>query len=83
MAESRNRSEWTRFSPLLALTANAHRDPKKKSSPFSISDFDPYAERREIKDKRTVTMGELKRMIPDLPVKEFKASEIRVKHASG
>jgi len=42
MAEARERSEWARMSALLALTANAHRDPKK-SRPFKPGDFDPFA----------------------------------------
>jgi len=44
MAEGRERSEWARMSALLALIANAHRDPKK-SRAFKPGDFDPYARR--------------------------------------
>ena len=29
MTESRERSEWGRLSNLMALVANAHRDPKR------------------------------------------------------
>jgi len=42
MAEARQRSEWARTSTLLALIANAHRDPKKTRA-FKPSDFDPFA----------------------------------------
>lgn len=44
MAEARERSEWGRTSALLALIANAHRDPKKTRA-FKPGDFDPYAQR--------------------------------------
>lgn len=36
------RDEWVRTSSLLALIANAHRDPKKTRA-FKPSDFDPFA----------------------------------------
>ncbi len=42
MAEARERSGWARASALLALIANAHRDPKKTRA-FKPGDFDPYA----------------------------------------
>lgn len=45
MAESRERSEWSRMSQLLALTANVHRDPKR-SPPVKPSDCNPF-ERRD------------------------------------
>ena len=45
MAEGRERSEWARASALLALIANAHRDPRK-SRPFKPGDFDPFARPR-------------------------------------
>lgn len=48
MAEGRERSEWARSSVLLALLANAHRDPKKTRA-FKPSDFDPFAQRAEAK----------------------------------
>lgn len=42
MAESRERSEWGRLSNLMALVANAHRDPKR-SSTVRPERFNPYA----------------------------------------
>ena len=42
MAEARERSEWARTSAMLALIANAHRDPKKTRA-FKPGDFDPFA----------------------------------------
>ncbi|MCK6458118.1 MAG: hypothetical protein L6Q92_16510 [Phycisphaerae bacterium] len=44
MAEARMRDEWARTSSLLALIANAHRDPKKTRA-FKPGDFDPFARR--------------------------------------
>ena len=41
MAEGRGQIEWAQTSALLALTANAHRDPKKTRA-FKPSDFNPY-----------------------------------------
>lgn len=42
MAEGRLRDEWSRTSSLLAMIANAHRDPRK-GRPFKPGDFDPFA----------------------------------------
>lgn len=44
MAEGRDRSEWRRFSALMALIHNVNCS--KKSDAKRPSDFDPYAERR-------------------------------------
>lgn len=41
MAEGHGRDAWGRLSVLLALTANAHRDPKKGRA-FKPTDFDPF-----------------------------------------
>ncbi len=42
MSESRRREQWSRTSALMALIANANRDPKR-SRIFRPSDFDPFA----------------------------------------
>lgn len=42
MAEARMRDAWARTSSLMALIANAHRDPKKTRA-FRPSNFDPFA----------------------------------------
>lgn len=44
MAEGRGRLEWGQTAALLALLANAHRDPRK-GRPLTPADFDPYARR--------------------------------------
>ena len=47
MAEARSRERWHHTSALLALTANIHRDRRKKPSPYKPEDFNPYYRRRE------------------------------------
>ena len=46
MAEARSRQRWAHTSSLLALLANAHRDPKK-NRPFTPADFNPHAKKSE------------------------------------
>lgn len=50
MAEGRRKDAWSHTSALLALIANAHRDPKK-SKPFEPDDFSPFANRRRCEPK--------------------------------
>ena len=45
MAEAKAASEWAQTSAVLALIANAHRDPKK-SRVFSPLDFNPLENRK-------------------------------------
>ena len=44
MAEAKAQSEWAHTSALMALFANAHRDPKKTRA-FTPSDFKPLQAR--------------------------------------
>ena len=37
---------WLPWATLLALTANIHRDPKKRRSPVSTADFHPLEPRK-------------------------------------
>ena len=46
MAEARSKDNWQHPAALLALLANAHRDPKK-TGPFKPDDFNPFAETTE------------------------------------
>lgn len=43
MAEGVSRLAWAQTSALIAATFNVNRDKKKKPSPFSPDDFDPWA----------------------------------------
>ena len=49
MTESRERSEWNRLSHLMALVANCHRDPNKRSS-ARPEQFNPYAGRERFSE---------------------------------
>lgn len=62
MAEARQRDEWARTSSLMALIANAHRNPKR-SRAFKPSDFDPLGPRRHEAPK--VGVGILKQVFVD------------------
>jgi len=44
MAEGRVEEAWSRTATLMALIANAHRDPKK-GRVFQPTDFNPFSER--------------------------------------
>jgi hypothetical protein len=46
MAEARSRERWAHTSSLLALLANAHRDPKRTRA-FVPADFNPHAKKAE------------------------------------
>ena len=46
MAEARAREAWNHTSAVLAMIANANRDPKK-SRPLKPGDFHPYAGKRK------------------------------------
>ena len=61
MAEGRLKDEWARMSALLAMTANCHRDPRRRR-PYTPSDFDPFAKRPQplrvtAKTLRDIFMG--------------------------
>jgi len=60
MAEGHGRDEWARMSALLALIANAHRDPKRGRA-LRPSDFDPFGpERGEVIEVNRKNFGLLK-----------------------
>jgi hypothetical protein len=61
MAEARCRERWAHTSALLALTANIHRDHRKKPTPFKPDDFSPFQRRREL-PVRKVSIDVLKRV---------------------
>jgi len=45
MAEARTRDNWAHTSAMLAMIANAHRDPKK-TKPFMPADFNPMEQQQ-------------------------------------
>lgn len=54
MAEARNQERWMHTASLMALIANAHRDPKKRAA-FTPADFHPLERNRK---KHTVLRGQ-------------------------
>ena len=62
MAEGRQRDEWARTSSLMALIANANRDPKKHRA-FRPTDFDPFSQ--TLKPKQKVDVSILKEVFID------------------
>ena len=63
MAEARSRDHWNHTSAILALTANAHRDPKK-SKAFRPLDFHPH-EQQHSGPTPTVPVSVLKQVFVD------------------
>ncbi len=45
MADARRKDQWSHTAAVLALTANVHRNPKKRSKPYSPAEFHPLVER--------------------------------------
>ncbi len=64
MAEARCRERWEHTSALLALTANIHRDQRKKPTPYRAADFNPYLRRRE-QPVRKASIDVLKQVFVD------------------
>lgn len=67
MAEAKQTDEWNRSAALMALLANAHRDPKK-SRKFKPSDFHPHLKRKHVASKAKppkVGIGVLKSVFVD------------------
>jgi hypothetical protein len=52
MAEARQRTAWEQTSATLALLANIHRDEKKRSSPFTPDEFNPFAVTQKQPEKK-------------------------------
>ena len=55
MAEGKQHDEWARTSSLMALIANANRDPKKHRA-FRPTDFDPFSQTLKTKQKVDVSI---------------------------
>jgi len=63
MAEARAKERWAHTSSLMALIANAHRDPNKGRA-FRPDDFNPYAARRKTGiPVRADSIGLLKQLV--------------------
>ena len=65
MADAKRRDQWSHTAAALAMTANVHRDRKKKSQPFTPADFHPLARRKTPAVK--VGLGVLKQVFVENP----------------
>lgn len=45
MAEGRSRQWWAHTAALIASVYEVHRDPEKRSEPFTAKNFDPWRKR--------------------------------------
>ena len=61
MADAKRRDLWSHTAALLAMSANVHRDRKKKPQPFSPADFHPLASSKG-GSKPKVGLGVLKQV---------------------
>jgi hypothetical protein len=66
MAESRLRADWDRTSHAMWLTAEIHRDRKKRPRPYKPADFHPHARRTPKGKLPKVKMKDLKLMMGGL-----------------
>jgi len=64
MADAKRRDGWSHTAALLAMTANVHRDKRKKVQPFVPADFHPLAPRRKAPLPK-VGLGVLKQVFVD------------------
>jgi len=53
MVGARRQDQWSHTAAVLALTANVHRNPKKRSKPYSPAEFHPLVERKPVTITKT------------------------------
>lgn len=75
MAEARQRAAWARTASLCCLIANANRDVRRKPSPFTADDFNPYARPQAAVPAGKTAFRMLKRMFVKGPDKGRKGSQ--------
>jgi len=46
---------WNHTSTVMSLIANANRDPKRKPTPYSPQDFNPYKDEDENSEQNEIT----------------------------
>jgi len=61
MVDGRVKERWSHTSALLTLIANCNRDTTKRPTPFTLADFNPYAEPQ---DEPTGDWSMLQRICP-------------------
>jgi hypothetical protein len=65
MAEARSRERWAHTSALLALTANVHRDHRKKADALQASGLQPLPSPSEELPVRKASIEVLKQVFVD------------------
>lgn len=65
MADGRGRSAWSHTAQILAMIANANRNPKKKPSPFKPEEFFPYKAEESKPIQKTNDLSILKSVFVD------------------
>jgi len=48
MTGARRQDQWSHTAAVMALVANVHRNPKKRSKPYSPAEFHPLVERKPV-----------------------------------
>ena len=64
MCDARRQDQWSHTAALMALIANVHRNPKKRSRPYLPADFHPLVERKPVSIEK-VGIRVLKRVFVD------------------
>ena len=64
MCDARRQDQWSHTAALMALIANVHRNPKKRSRPYLPADFHPLIERKRVSIEK-VGIRVLKRVFVD------------------
>ena len=53
MVGARRQDQWSHTAAVMALVANVHRNPKKRSKPYSPTEFHPLVERKPVTIAKT------------------------------
>lgn len=49
MADGRRQDQWSHTAAAMSLLANVHRNPKKRSQPYTPAEFHPLMNRKPLK----------------------------------
>ncbi len=52
MTDARRNDQWSHTAAVMALTANVHRNPKKRSQPYTPAEFHPLVEQKKTPTKK-------------------------------
>lgn len=74
MLDGHSEASWAHTASIMALIANVNRDPKRRSTPFTANDFNPYAKRVE-PQRIKVKFSALKSIFVDQTPEDFRLSD--------